>query len=351
MLFLASCSLVARRCSLAFVPRLLLSSTSASSSFSRRVLSSSSSTSFSRGPRSFLVSSNAINGDSADSVDEAPATKGDEYDDWYADFDPSVYDTYSGMGSSDSNDDNNTSDSFGGGGGRSYGGGRGRGGGGRGGGRGGGYGGGGRSRQQDQRSVQHDYERDTSRDASNIDEAAVNDLLNERLAAKFRRDYDTADAIRDQLLEEYSVGVFDKDRMWRTGCSPSGSGMRGGGRGGDRGGRGGDRGGRGRGGPQSRRPAQNFGPNGHDYEVSPDAGPNQSDLEDAEIHEMLADRLQAKLARKFHIADEIQSQLLAAGVYVHDGGKVRTLPLVVAFPNEFIDVSPCILFVVTCPNI
>ena len=61
----------------------------------------------------------------------------------------------------------------------------------------------------------------------------------------------------------HNVGVFDRDRMWRTGCSASGSGMKFG-----YGGRRERRGGRG--------PRRNidFGPNGDDYYLSEDAGPH-----------------------------------------------------------------------------
>lgn len=226
--------------------------------------------------------------------------------DWFSDYDPSQYDTFNGY------DD---ADLYGGGGGGGGGGGqrsrggnsRGAGRGGRGGGRGGSGGG-------------HDYVRDTSRDESNVDEATVNRLLSERVDAKRSRDFDTADAIRDQLMSEYSVGVFDRERTWRTGCSPSGSGM-GGRRGGpqfgqDRNGRD-RRGGRG----NDRRPRKDFGPNGHDYSPSEDMGSITSELSEPEIHGLLAERLEAKMSRRFDVADRIQADLISAGVFVHDGLK------------------------------
>ena len=192
-----------------------------------------------------------------------------EDDDWYSDYDPSAYD----------NKQSETSYGGGGGGGeRSYGGGgggRSYGGGGGGGGRGSyGGGGGGRGSYGGGRSSQgHDYTRDTGRDSSNIDESTINSMLEERIQAKRSRDFDTADAIRDQLMQEYSVGVDDRERTWRTGCSPSGSGMKYGG--------GGRQGGGQRGGGRRQR---DFGPNGHDYDQSADAGPNASSLSEQEIH-------------------------------------------------------------------
>ena len=204
-------------------------------------------------------------------------------DDFYADYDPSHYESVN----------NQSYDDYG------YGqenrrGGRGGGRGGyRQGGRGGGY----------KRGGNFQYERDTSRDNSNIDETVIMDLLSQRSDAKRNRDFDTADAIRDDLLQNYSVGVDDRSRTWRTGCSPSGSGLRFGG------------GGRGR------RRERDFGPNGHDYVQTQDSGSNKSSLSEGEIHALLAERLQAKMSRNFSVADSIQIDLINAGVFVHDGLK------------------------------
>ncbi len=158
------------------------------------------------------------------------------------------------------------------------------------------------------------YTRDTSRDNSNIDESMVYDLLAQRGEAKRNRDFDTADSIRDDLLLNHAVGIDDRERTWRTGCSASGSGMR-------FGGGGGNRRGDNRRGERGVRRERNFGPNGHDYEMSPGSGPNSSSLSEKEIHSLLAERLQAKMSRKFDIADTIQIDLINAGVYVHDGLK------------------------------
>jgi cysteinyl-tRNA synthetase len=193
----------------------------------------------------------------------------------------------------------------------------------------------------------HDYERDTSADNSNVDLPQVNTLLAERLQARKTGQFETADSIRDELMGKHGVVVWDKEKTWRTGASDSGSGQRrpdrGGGRfdrngggdrrGGDRGGdrygdrgRGGDRGGQrggdrgGRGGGGGRR-SMDFGPTGHDYEVSPDAGPIQSELSENEINGLIAERLQCKMSRDFETADAIQADLIRSGVFVHDGMK------------------------------
>lgn len=219
----------------------------------------------------------------------------DNDDDWYSDYDPSVFiddpDQWN-----DGDDTSYGSNNYGRNGGsnqrerRRYG--------------GGGGGGGGRRRG----AGGHDYTRDTSRDCSNVDEAAVDDLLSQRIDAKRRRDFDTADAIRDQLLTDYAVGVYDRERTWRTGCSASGSGMRRGSR-------------RDGGGQREPRRKKQFGPNGHDYHPCEDAGPIASSLSEPEIHSLLAKRLEAKLSRNFDVADGIQVELMDNGVYVNDGMK------------------------------
>jgi cysteinyl-tRNA synthetase len=151
-----------------------------------------------------------------------------------------------------------------------------------------------------------DYTRDTSRDSSNVDEGAVMELLRQRGEAKKNRDFDTADAIREDLMINFSVTVDDRERLWRTGASASGSGRMFGGK---------DRNSR-----KQRKP-RNFGPNGHDYYLSENAGPNASSLSDEQIHKLLAERLQAKMSRTFDIADRIQMHLIDSGVYVHDALK------------------------------
>jgi hypothetical protein len=155
-------------------------------------------------------------------------------------------------------------------------------------------------------------------------------FLSQRLQARKTVQFDTADAIRDELMGAHGVVVWDRKKTWRTGASASGSGSRRPDRGNDRndrgndrggrGGRGGDRGGRGgRGGGGGGR--KDFGPNGHDYFVSEKAGPIQSMYSEPEIHEWIAERLQCKMSRDFNTADAIQADLIAAGAYVHDGLK------------------------------
>lgn len=169
---------------------------------------------------------------------------------------------------------------------------------------GGGRGGGGYNSRGGGRG-NYEYTRDTSRDNSSVDERTIMNLLDQRSQAKRSRDFGTADAIRDDLLQNHSVGVDDRERSWSTGRSPS-SGMRFGGGGGGRGGG---------------RRQRDLGPNGHDYIVSSDAGPSTSPLGESEIHSMIAERLQAKMNRDFQTADVIQIDLINNGVFVNDGMK------------------------------
>lgn len=178
------------------------------------------------------------------------------------------------------------------------------------GGNGGGYGG-------------HDYSRHPN-DTDSVDVAAVNAMLTDRLECRKRGEFDQADAIRDALRDEFGVSVWDKERTWTTNPgNPRGGGDRGGRGGRDREGRGGGRGGgRERGGRGGRsRPQQDFGPNGHDYEMTGEIDPAVCSLSEPEIHQMIAERLQHKLTRNFRDADDIQVQLQNAGVTVHDGAK------------------------------
>lgn len=222
--------------------------------------------------------------------------KESEIDDWYADFDPAAFDDVPATSPSSRGSDRTSTRT----------------------------GGGSRS------SNGHDYERDTTADNSNVNLGQVNALIADRLEARKTGRFQDADAIRDILLDEHGVSVWDKDKKWRSGSSRSGSGSRLGGRQDARGGGRDARGGRdgrerrdNRGERDSRRgPKQReFGPNGHDYQLSPGAGPIVSSMSEAEIHRKIAERLQCKLDRNFRDADAIQEEFERYGVYVHDGRK------------------------------
>jgi cysteinyl-tRNA synthetase len=163
-------------------------------------------------------------------------------------------------------------------------------------------------------SHSHHYSRDTSNgDLTAVNEDAVNTLLDERLQAKQKGDYDRADAIQEELVKDHGVSVWEEDRIWRTGpaaVKPRNKNSNNNNK-------------------NKRDRAQHqrdFGPNGHDYSLSREAG-NESESEStthltlAEIHELLAERLQCKMARNFKEADAIKDDLKRAGVHVHDGRK------------------------------
>lgn len=186
---------------------------------------------------------------------------GDEYDDWYADFDPSQFESVD------------------------------------------------QASRPSARDSDHDYTRDTSYDKSNVDLDAVNDLIAERLVLRKTGRYDEADAMRDELMAKHGVMVRDKERVWRSGCSANGSGRR----------FSSDRNQDSRGSGRFRQ--KDFGPNGHDYNMARDAGPINSPLSEEKIHALIAERLQCKLNRDYSTADAIQAELLEAGVNMLDKKK------------------------------
>ena len=73
------------------------------------------------------------------------------------------------------------------------------------------------------------------------------------------------------------------------------------------------------------RRGRDFGPLGHDYIPSADAGPISplvlAKLTEEQIHYLIARRLQCKVTRNYSEADQILSGLVAAGVYLQDKRK------------------------------
>ncbi len=257
------------------------------------------------------------------------AAKDDDDSGWYDDYDDFVQKLDFGNDKGWDSGADAPFESRGGGRDRGGGGGRGRGRG-RGGSRGGGgsfgyaRGGGGGG---------HDYERDPN-DFGNVDEQAVNDLLSTRLQYRKRKMFNEADDVRDELLNVHGVTVWDRDLMWTTQSRGGGGGGRGrGGRGGDRfdrrGGRGGDRfdrsggrGGRGgRGGGRGGGRENRFNEFGHDYTQLGSIDTSVCTLGEGEIHSMIRERMECKFARDFRTADQIEQDLMNAGVEVHDGFK------------------------------
>ena len=287
-------------------------------------------------------SSSSLSLSSLSSSDDKEQQNGrDDYDDFFDDFDPADYTDINRGFENDMYDNSDNSFGGGGGGGRYNSGrpGRGRGGGGRdrrpgGGGRGGGrYGGGGGrggrggGRNDFDPTRGHDYIRDVDADSSNVDVSTIDALLAERLQARKTGQFDVADDIRDVLLDDHGVLVRDKDKVWRSGASRSGSGQK---WMSSRSGRN-DRRSTGR--PRFQRDGYDSGDafgsgppidpeTGHDYSLAPDAGPISGDVTEKEIHALIAERLSCKLARDFRRADDIQAQLFEMDVLVNDSQKL-----------------------------
>jgi cysteinyl-tRNA synthetase len=137
-----------------------------------------------------------------------------------------------------------------------------------------------------------------------VDLAAVNSLINQRVLARKNKDFRTADSIVNKLLERHAVIINDTDNTWKTGTKRQ----------------------------VKKRPkisltgTQNTNTNSHSYsnhgyKISPNAGPNTSTLTDQDVIHMICDRRQAQRDRDFKEADSIRHHLKVAGVYVEDGLK------------------------------
>ena len=109
---------------------------------------------------------------------------------------------------------------------------------------------------------------------------------------------------------------YSRDTTPNKGGRVEGRGGRGRGRGPGRG-----RGGRGGGGRGRRDFSSNFGPNGHDYELLPAAGPISSRMTEDAIHRMVSQRLMAKMNRDFEVADKLQAEMAEEGIFVNDRTK------------------------------
>jgi len=170
------------------------------------------------------------------------------------------------------------------------------------------YGGGGGSRYS---RGGHDYTRAQDDDTSiYVDTETVERLLGERLKCRKTGDFDRADGIRDELLVEYGVTIWDKERVWTTNRNRRGGSNRHGNNG---------RYGRERSTPTRRR---DFGPKGHDYRMI--GGPideSRCSITEDQIDQLIAERLRFKMSRNFREADAIQDALIGQGIYINDGFK------------------------------
>lgn len=185
---------------------------------------------------------------------------------------------------------------------------------------GGGYGGGGSRMGY---GGAHDYTRAQDDDtAVYVDKETVEKLLGERLKCRKTGEFERADGIRDQLLGEHGVTIWDKERVWTTNRARRGGSNRHGnnGRYGDERSNGRSDNGRYERSTPSRR--RDFGPKGHDYRMT--GGPideSRCTISEDQIDQLIAERLQFKMSRSFREADAIQDALTGQGIFVNDGFK------------------------------
>ncbi|KAJ1451114.1 hypothetical protein M885DRAFT_621052 [Pelagophyceae sp. CCMP2097] len=134
----------------------------------------------------------------------------------------------------------------------------------------------------------HDYIRDRRDLDGRVDVDEVDKLLAERLTLKKQRDFDGADALRDELLEVHNVVVNDRARMWQSRTMAMES--------------------------SERREQMNRG-----YEYT-GVVPVSDELK-VQVTELLDRRADAKWRRDFDLADELRDEIYALNVEVRDREK------------------------------
>ena len=136
-------------------------------------------------------------------------------------------------------------------------------------------------RQRNSRADRATYTMDPDSDEVDDEEKIeIEKLVAQRLEAKFDRDYATADAIREQLQNEYDVKVDDRKRKWSVGDKPF------------------------QGAPDLNAPYTRRG---------------GGDVEDvSKVEELVEERADAKARRDYAAADAIRDQLNAMGISVDD---------------------------------
>jgi len=139
------------------------------------------------------------------------------------------------------------------------------------------------------------YVRD-ERDRAEVDVVLVENLLEERTRLRRERDFDGADAVREEL-NAMGIAVFDKDLVWRVKF---------------------DR----RSGPSGARDQnRDFGPLGHDYVRAANDNAELDEAKIGHINDLIARRLQAKISRNFGEADALRDQLRAECIAINDKTK------------------------------
>mmetsp|Transcript_7657 Transcript_7657/g.23321 ORF Transcript_7657/g.23321 Transcript_7657/m.23321 type:complete len:354 (+) Transcript_7657:60-1121(+) len=142
--------------------------------------------------------------------------------------------------------------------------------------------------------VRHDYERQAG-DESEVDVAAVDQILLERLRAKLRHDFRAADDLKDRLRYEHGVRISDGDKTWRGGVEPQ---------------------------EEDRFPRR------AEYRRVDDHPKRSSshEVDIGRVTQLITDRHNARRRKLWHHADAILEQLISMGVVVDD--RARTWQLV-----------------------
>jgi cysteinyl-tRNA synthetase len=145
----------------------------------------------------------------------------------------------------------------------------------------------------------HNFSRSVDPNTNNldVDVAAVNALIVQRVRARKTKDFAAADAIIGILLKRHHVIINDTDNTWKTGTKKEIK-------------------------KRPKNPYPGRARQAHNtFKLCPDSGPNISTLSDEEVVNMVAERRQAQRDRDFKKADLIRHNLKNAGVYVEDGLK------------------------------
>jgi cysteinyl-tRNA synthetase len=151
----------------------------------------------------------------------------------------------------------------------------------------------------------HNFSRAVNPNTNNldVDVAAVNALIVQRMRARNQKDFNAADAIIGLLLSRHGVIINDTDNTWKTGTKREIKKR-----------------------PKNPYPGLARTSRAHTgmsdtFKLCPDSGPNTSTLSDEEVVNMVAVRRQAQRDRDYKTADRIRYDLKTAGVYVEDGLK------------------------------
>lgn len=144
------------------------------------------------------------------------------------------------------------------------------------------------------------YERDRD-DNAQVDVARVQQMVTERAELRAARDFDGADALRDEL-SAMGVTIFDRERTWSASANEGyGSG----------------RPARGRGGFEQRGGRERRGSGGGRGEYVRQAG-DDAPIDVTAVTLLVNERAELRAARDFEGADAVRDELQQMGVIVHD---------------------------------